>query len=672
MHIEPSVGRPGPEPRWNHRLKIIAAALAAAGLVAACGGSDHDDDDQATTPPVETPVAGEPMDLTILHIDDHHSNLDSKARTLKLLNAAGTRVTVNVEAAGFPRVTAAMQELSAGVTNVLKLHAGDALTGTLYYNRAGALGEADAAMMNTVCFDAFTLGNHEFDKGDTELKGFIDRLHAGTCQTPVLSANTKFGANSALNPSRAPGYVNPYTIVERSGQKIGIVGLTIATKTKSSSSPDADTTFEDETVAAQRSIDALKAQGVNKIVVMSHIGYEYDKQVLAGLSGVDVVVGGDSHTLLGPDSMATYGVGTPAGKYAEQLADKDGSPVCLVHAWEYSQVVGELKVSFDKDGKVTQCSGTPHVLIDQDFSLPGATSGAPPVVASAADQRAFRADAASIGYLRITQPDAAAEATLKPFKAYVDEFRAKVVATATQEMCRRRVPGTPGVGGAPATPPIADTSNSSGTCNTEGLVSQRGGDIQQYVAQAFLEIGNSDYGGADISLQNGGGVRVALPVGNVTAADVQTVLPFSNMLWRLELTGAEVKTMVEDGLEAVFGATGSTGPYPYTGGLRFDVNYAQAYGSRARNLEVRNRDTGVWEAIDPAKSYKVFTLSFAAQGGDGYKVLATIPAERREDIGVLDADAFQTYIDRQIDPVTNAPVIERLDASLYSTKSFNP
>ena len=667
MHVEPSFGSTGFQPRWSHRLKVIAAALAAAGLVAACGGSDHDDD-QTTTPPIETPVAGEPLDLTILHIDDHHSTLDGKARTLQLLNAAGTRVTVNVDAAGFPRVTAAMKELSAGNANVLKLHAGDALTGTLYFNRAGALGEADAAMMNTVCFDAFTLGNHEFDKGDTELKGFIDRLHAGDCKTPVLSANTRFGANSALNPSRASGYVNPYTIVERSGQKIGIVGLTIAVKTKNSSSPDADTTFEDETVAAQRSIDELKAQGVNKIVVVSHIGYEYDKQVLARLSGVDVVVGGDSHTLLGPDSLVTYGVGTPAGKYAQKLADKDGSPVCLVHAWEYSQVVGELKVSFDKDGKVTQCGGTPHLLIDDNFSLPGASSGAPPVVASAADQRAFRADIASTGFLRITRPDAAAEATLKPFKAFVDEFRAKIVAQTSLEMCRRRVPGTP------PNPAIADVSNSSGACNTEGLVAQRGGDIQQYVAQAFLEIANSDYGGADISLQNGGGVRVALPAAStVTAADVISVLPFGNMLWRLELTGAEVKTMVEDGLEAVFGTGGSTGPYPYTGGLRFNVNYAQPYGDRASVLEVRNRDTGVWEAIDPAKSYKVFTLSFAAQGGDGYKVLATIPTARREDIGVLDVDAFQTYIDRQaVDASTNLPQIERVDDALYSTKSFNP
>src|SRR5690606_14764147 len=147
--------------------------------------------------------------------------------TLRLTNARGERVAVSVDAGGFARVTAAFAELAAGGGNVLKLHAGDALTGTLYFSHAGELGEADAAMMNTVCFDAFTLGNHEFDKGDTKLREWLDLLNSGQCQTPALSANVHFGASSALHPSRAPGAVKPYTIVERGGQRIGIVGLTI-------------------------------------------------------------------------------------------------------------------------------------------------------------------------------------------------------------------------------------------------------------------------------------------------------------------------------------------------------------------------------------------------------------------------------------------------------------
>ncbi|PNB40140.1 bifunctional metallophosphatase/5'-nucleotidase, partial [Pseudomonas sp. FW305-17] len=79
--------------------------------------------------------------------------------------------------------------------------------------------------------------------------------------------------------------------------------------------------------AAQREIDKLRAQSINKIIVMSHVGYGYDKEIAAKLSGVDVIVGGDSHTLLGPDALKTTGVGTPSGAYPTRVTDKDGKNV---------------------------------------------------------------------------------------------------------------------------------------------------------------------------------------------------------------------------------------------------------------------------------------------------------------------------------------------------------
>ncbi len=623
------------------RVRVGMLALAAASALAACGGSDGGD--QAKS-----------LELTILHINDHHSTLESRSKTLKLSAGGAAAVDVVVDAGGFPRVTAAINELAAQSPHVLKLHAGDALTGTLYFNRAGADGEADAALMNTVCFDAFTLGNHEFDKGDSGLKAFLDLLRKGACKTPVLSANVQFGAGSALNPTRAPGYVSPSPVVERDGQKIGIVGLTIAQKTKASSSPDADTTFQDETAAAQREIDALRAKNINKIILLSHIGYDYDKQVAARLSGVDVVVGGDSHTLLGPDALRTTGVGSPAGNYPTRITDKDGKPVCVVQAWEYAQVVGELKVSFNAQGEVTQCAGTPHVLMGDSFTLGGKA-------ATDAEKAAIKASAAATGVLRITAPSAPATTALQPFKDRVAVFNKTQVAVVPQELCSRRVPG--GVGS-------VDYSRSSAACNAEGSVSLRGGDIQQLVAQAYLDVANAKYGGADISLQSGGGVRIPLQ-GTVTAAQVIQVLPFGNMLFRLDITGQEVKGMLEDGLEAVYGTGGSTGPYPYTGGLRYDVNPKAAFGSRVVNIEVRNPATGAWGALDSAKTYKLFVLSFNATGGDGYKTLAAVPAARRLDIGVLDADVFFSYIDKQAkDTATGLPVLQRLPVELYSTRNF--
>lgn len=642
-------------PTQRRSMRLGALTLLAASLLSACGGgTDSDSSKKNPADKPTTPVAeAQALDLTILHINDHHSNLDSRNKTLKLKNASGERVDMNVDAGGFPRVTAAFRELAAEPKNIVKLHAGDALTGTLYFSRAGKIGEADAALMNTVCFDAFALGNHEFDKGDTELKTWLELLNSGACQTPALSANVQFGTHSALHPSRAAGLVQAYRIIEREGQQIGIVGLTIADKTKASSSPDPDTRFEDEIVAAQRAIDELKAQNINKIIVLSHIGYQYDKQVLAQLSGVDVVIGGDSHSLLGPAELSTYGVGTPSGRYGEALKNRDGDTVCIAQAWEYAQVVGELKVSFDKDGRVTSCDGTPHVLIGDNFTI--AKSPASP-----ADLQAIKADIQASKFLRITAPDAQALTTLKPYQDKVEIYKQTKVANAPVELCSRRVPGGPG---------SADYGRSSAACNAEASVNVRGGDIQQLVAQAYLEVANRQYGGADFTLQSGGGVREPL-TGQITAADVISVLPFDNKLWKLMVTGAEAKAMVEDGLEAVYKKGGSTGPYPYTGGLRWDVNVNQAYGSRASNFEVYNAASSTWTPLDMNKVYSLFVLSFNATGGDGYHTLREVPAERRFGVGVQDADVLQNYIDSLAIDSSGLPSLQRLDHTLYSTKSF--
>ena len=107
------------------RARIGALACAVAGLLAACGGGSGGNAGSD---------AGQPMELTILHINDHHSTLESKPKTLKLSAGGASAVDVVVDAGGFPRVTAAIESLAAKSANVLKLHAGDALTGTLYFN----------------------------------------------------------------------------------------------------------------------------------------------------------------------------------------------------------------------------------------------------------------------------------------------------------------------------------------------------------------------------------------------------------------------------------------------------------------------------------------------------------------------------------------------------------
>ena len=151
------------------------------------------------------------------------------------------------------------------------------------------------------------------------------------------------------------------------------------------------------------------------------------------------------------------------------------------------------------------------------------------------------------------------------------------------------------------------------------------------------------------------------------------MLPFGNLLYRLTLTGDEVKAMLEDGLEAVYGPGGSTGPYPYTGGLRFDVDASAAFGHRVSGIEVEDADSGTWVALDPAREYRLFVLSFNATGGDGYKTLAAIADERRLDVGMLDADVFLDYLQtRPVDTATGLPLLGKLPAEAYSTRGYTP
>jgi 5'-nucleotidase len=112
-----------------------------------------------------------------------------------------------------------------------------------------------------------------------------------------------------------------------------------------------------------------------------------------------VIIGGDSHTLLGPDSMKNYGLTRRAP--TPPPVDKDGRPVCIAQAWQYSYVVGALDVKFDASGKVTACSGKPQVLLGDSYKV-GSTA------ASTADAAAYRSQLDASGVFLTTTPDAAA------------------------------------------------------------------------------------------------------------------------------------------------------------------------------------------------------------------------------------------------------------------------
>ena len=113
--------------------------------------------------------------LNVLHVNDHHSHLEEETFVIPqstLPNVADNARRVSY--GGYPRLIKLIRQLKASRSNVLKLHAGDAITGTGFYRLFG--NQPDVDMMHEVCFDAFNLGNHEFDDGDAQLANFLNKL----------------------------------------------------------------------------------------------------------------------------------------------------------------------------------------------------------------------------------------------------------------------------------------------------------------------------------------------------------------------------------------------------------------------------------------------------------------------------------------------------------------
>jgi 5'-nucleotidase/UDP-sugar diphosphatase len=591
---------------WK-RTVSASAVLTAVGLaLAACGGGD------------DAPIF-KPLELNVAHINDHHSQLDAFAATELTLDGVATQV----ELGGFARQTALFKSL-AGTKNLLKIHAGDANTGTLYYTFFK--GKVDAQMMNTICFDAFTPGNHEFDDGDATLKGFLDELAQGTCKTSVISSNVLPATGTALAPTGGTPYLKPWVIKEVDGVKVGMLGITIAGKTTNSSRPLATTVFSDEVASAQKAIDDMKAQGVRHIVAITHQGYDLDKAMAAKLTDVDVIIGGDSHSLLG--DFKAVGLATSSGAYPTVITNKSGDPVCIGQAWEYSKAMGLMNVQFNEAGAVKSCGGKATLVIGDQFKRKD-SAGAWQTVSDTVRTTLIANLAANQPLVKVVTPDATATATLKTYSDQVAAEKAKPIGTATQALCLVRTPGE-------------STNRSAGTagCETANTLAQ-GSDIAQVVAESFLFAAKR----ADFALQNAGGVRVPLAAKALNMNDAFTLLPFTNVLVELELTGKEVIAALEDATANYLDLAQSNGSHPYAAGLRWDLDMSKAKGQRFTNVQVRNKTTGAWTAIDLTKTYVLVTNDFIASGKDGYTTLGTaFNAGRYVNTYLLYTQSFVDYV----------------------------
>ncbi|MFC5734721.1 5'-nucleotidase C-terminal domain-containing protein [Cytobacillus gottheilii] len=269
------------------------------------------------------------FELSLMHTNDQHGNAQNA-----------------------PKLATAVKEFRAANPEALLLDAGDVFSGTLYFNEFE--GQADLQFMNYLEYDAMTFGNHEFDLGSSEdgHKALAEFVKAA--KFPFVTANVDFSKDSLFDglvegtvaADAEDGKIYNAIIQEVDGEKVGIFGLTTS-ETAEISSPD-QVEFKNYIEEAKASVKELQEQGVNKIIALTHIGYDdniefdNDLELAKQVDGIDIIVGGHTHTKL---------------EEAVVISENKTEPTVIVQANEYNKYLGTLSVNFDSEGVVTTLDG---------------------------------------------------------------------------------------------------------------------------------------------------------------------------------------------------------------------------------------------------------------------------------------------------------------------------
>lgn len=520
----------------------------------------------------------------------------------------------------------------------------------LYESLREGGGRVDISIMNAIGFDASALGNHEFDLGTAMLAEIIAQQYQGNngvaddrwvgAQFPYLSANLDFsndpnlaglftddilmadafktGPEQSATSTPSPKIAKA-TIIEEGGELIGIVGATTPGLGQISSPGDTavigsnDPNDMDALAAVlQPVIDDVIAQGVNKVILVTHLQQiALEKELIGKLSGVDVIIAGGSDTLLADDEDVARGLNdgdTPAGDYPFVTTNKDGDPAVIVSTdGEYSYV-GRLVLEFDEDGVL---------ILDNGEATDETVSGA----FATTDEQVTELWGNEDPFAEGTKGDLVSDLT--------DAVEGIVIAKDGNILGKSDVylEGRRGE--------VRTEETNFGNLSADANLAQ----AQQYDDTVM------------VSIKNGGGIRsaigtieevppgsgnfVELPpqdnpasgkqAGEISQLDVENALKFNNGLTLITLTAEQLLQVLEHGVAAT--AEGATpGQFPQVGGIAFSFDPGQPAGSRIQSAAILddggNAVLALVEngelAVDPGLAIRVVTLDFLAGGGDSY------------------------------------------------------
>ncbi|WP_008316743.1 bifunctional metallophosphatase/5'-nucleotidase [Leptolyngbya sp. PCC 6406] len=447
----------------------------------------------------------------------------------------------------------------------------------------------DALVLNAIGYDAIVLGNHDFDFGPNVLADFINAVDP---TVPYLSANLDFSGEAQLQALVNTGRIAKSTIIEKDGERLGIVGAT--TTLLSTVSSPRNVVVNEVLAAVQAEIDALEAQGVNKIILASHLqSINEEISLVSQLRGVDLVIAGGGSELLTNDIATTLPSdqgSTPFGPYPLLATNADGVQVPVVTTTGEYRYVGRLEVEFDDNGLLTSFNGNPVRVLAGDAN----TTPDPDILANA----------------------------VAPVQA-------------SQQALAQNVIGQSEVGLNGVRSQVRTTETNFGNLIADSLLWTG----QQKAGEFGIEA-------PVIALHNGGGIRndSVLSPGNITELNSFDALPFGNFVSVVPgIDGNKLKALLEN---AVVRVEFVDGRFAQIAGFQFGIDLTAEPGQRVVDVTL---DDGTQiisngQVLPGAPTISIATIDFLARGGDSYP-FGGVPFTN---LGVTNQQSLANYIQQEL------------------------
>ena len=256
--------------------------------------------------------------LVILHTNDTHSTI--------LPVSPFVEDTMKADRGGFLRRIALIEEQRKSDPELLLFDSGDFSQGSSFFTLFN--GEVEVSLMNRMHYDAGTLGNHEFDFGIENLATQLRRANF-----PIVCANYDFGTTPLAT------LVRPYVVLKRKGLRIGVFGLSPQPEGLIATENYAGITFRDPVEVTREVVNTLRTkEKCDLVICLSHLGWPAkdalsDSNVFTQTEGVDLVLGGHSHTFM---------------KELEWLTDAQGKRVPVDQNGKHAIYVGRIVLNLSR------------------------------------------------------------------------------------------------------------------------------------------------------------------------------------------------------------------------------------------------------------------------------------------------------------------------------------